>query len=78
MAKKKTGGASAGTLTLRLRKSLIGASPRQRAVVRGLGLRRRLNVVERPDTPEVRGMLAKVEHLVELVVDGDEAGRRNR
>ncbi|HLV01502.1 MAG TPA: 50S ribosomal protein L30, partial [Acidobacteriota bacterium] len=39
--------------------------------VRGLGLRRLNQVVERPDTPSVRGIVNKISHLVELV-EGDE------
>lgn len=52
---------------LKLAKSLIGASPYQREVVAGLGLRRLHQVVERKDTPEIRGMVSKVAHLVEIV-----------
>jgi large subunit ribosomal protein L30 len=37
-----------------------------RATIRGLGLRRMQQVVEREDTPAVRGMLLKVRHLVEV------------
>ncbi|HEY3121890.1 MAG TPA: 50S ribosomal protein L30, partial [Vicinamibacteria bacterium] len=40
---------------------------KQRANVRGLGLRRMHQVVERQDTPQVRGMIAKVPHLVSVV-----------
>jgi large subunit ribosomal protein L30 len=47
--------------------SLIGCTDRQRASVRGLGLRRLHQVVERPDTPAVRGMVNAVPHLVEIV-----------
>jgi large subunit ribosomal protein L30 len=47
--------------------SLIGCPDKQRATVRGLGLRRLHQVVERADTPEIRGMVKKVPHLVALV-----------
>ncbi len=47
--------------------SMIGSNDRQRANVRGLGLRRIHQVVERPDTPEVRGMVKKVPHIVAIV-----------
>jgi len=36
-------------------------------VLRSLGLRRIRQVVERQDTPAVRGMVAKIPHLVEIV-----------
>ena len=39
----------------------------QRETLIGLGLNRIGRVVERPDTPHVRGMIAKVAHLVEVV-----------
>jgi len=45
-------------------RSAIGASRRQREILRGLGLRRIGHRVERPDTPGVRGAIRKVDHLV--------------
>ena len=48
-------------------KSVIGYNQRQRATVRGLGLRRMHHVVEVEDTPAVRGMITKVGHLVAVV-----------
>ena len=45
-------------------KSEIGYDRRQRATLRGLGLRRIRHVVEVEDTPSVRGMIDKVRHLV--------------
>ena len=56
-----------GSLTLTLTKSVIGASKRQREVVRGLGLRRMQHTVQLKDTPEIRGMVRKVAHLVAVV-----------
>ncbi len=47
--------------------SLIGCTDDQRETVRGLGLRRMHQVVERQDTPMVRGMIRKVPHLVAVV-----------
>jgi large subunit ribosomal protein L30 len=47
-----------------LRKSPIGTSPRQRLTLRGLGLARRGRSVILKDSPAVRGMIAKVAHLV--------------
>ena len=48
-------------------KSVIGYDRRQRATVRGLGLRRIRHEVEVEDTPAVRGMISKVSHLVAVV-----------
>lgn len=53
-------------------RSAVGRPQRQRDVVRGLGLRRLNQVVERPDTPAVRGMVAKIPHLVQIV-EGEES-----
>ena len=58
---------ASGVVQIKLVRSLIGSSPRQRAVVAGLGLRRLNQTVERKDTREVRGMVAKVSHLVHIV-----------
>jgi len=61
MAKKK--------LKITLVKSPIGFNEKQGRVVQGLGLRRIRHSVQLPDTPETRGMIQKVRHLV--VVDRD-------
>ncbi len=53
-------------LTVKLVKSPIGYNRRQRATLKGLGLRRMQHTVEVEDTPSVRGMIAKVKHLVEV------------
>lgn len=47
-------------------KSAIGFDRRQRATLKGLGLRRLHQTVEVPDAPAVRGMIAKVMHLVRV------------
>jgi large subunit ribosomal protein L30 len=47
--------------------SFIGCPRDMREAIRGLGLRRLHQVVERPDTPSIRGMVHKVRHLVEIV-----------
>jgi large subunit ribosomal protein L30 len=49
-------------------KSMIGYDQRQRATLRGLGLRRLNQTVELKDAPQVRGMIAKVAHLVRVEV----------
>ena len=57
------------TKTVRIRqvRSSIGTVPAHREVLRGLGLRRIRHEVEREDTPAVRGMIAKVSYLVEVI-----------
>jgi large subunit ribosomal protein L30 len=50
-------------------RSEIGCDQRQRATVRGLGIRRLHQVVELEDTPAVRGMIGKVAHLIRVLED---------
>ncbi|HEV8650438.1 MAG TPA: 50S ribosomal protein L30 [Actinomycetes bacterium] len=47
-------------------RSVIGRPKPQRDTIRGLGLRRIHDVVVKEDRPEIRGMLHKVSHLVEV------------
>ena len=54
----------AETIKIRWKKSEIGYDRSQRATLRGLGFRRLGQLVEREDTPAVRGMIHKVRHLV--------------
>lgn len=56
----------AGTLKITLRRSLIGEKPKARATVESLGLRKINASVERPDSPDLRGMIHRVSHLVEV------------
>jgi large subunit ribosomal protein L30 len=56
-----------GTVKLKWVRSFIGCPRDMRATVRGLGFRRMQQVVEREDTPAVRGMIDKVRHLVVVV-----------
>jgi large subunit ribosomal protein L30 len=60
MAKKQK------NLRITLMRSPIGQKPKTRACVETLGLRKIRQSVERPDTPDVRGLLARVAHLVEV------------
>ena len=53
-------------LQIKLVKSVIGCSTRQKQVIRGLGFRRLNQTVSRPDTPEIRGMIFKIRHLLEV------------
>jgi large subunit ribosomal protein L30 len=53
-------------LRITLTKSPIGYSYRQKRTVQALGLRRMHQTVEQKDTPVIRGMIAKVNHLVKV------------
>lgn len=55
------------TIKITLVKSLIGCSPKQRATVRALGLRKIRQVKELPKNDAVLGMVERVNHLVEVV-----------
>lgn len=54
------------TVLVTQRKSRNGADKRQLDTLRSLGLRRIGQTVEREDSPQLRGMLHKVRHLVEV------------
>jgi large subunit ribosomal protein L30 len=54
-------------IKIKLVRSPICAPEKHKVVVRGLGLRKINQVVERPDNASIRGMVAKVPHLVEVV-----------
>ncbi len=54
-------------IKIKLVRSPICTPEKHKKVVRGLGLRKIDQVVERPDTPSFRGMVAKVPHLVAIV-----------
>lgn len=64
------------TIKVTLMKSPTGFNKSQAAVVQGMGLRRIRHSVELLDTPETRGMIQKVRHLV--VVDGGTEARAPR
>jgi len=66
MTAKKTS-SGGGTIHLKWVRSAICAPTKQKRVVKGLGFTRLNQVVERPNTPAIRGMVAKVPHLVEIV-----------
>jgi large subunit ribosomal protein L30 len=57
---------SSKKLRIKLVRSAIGYSQRQKDTVRRLGLRRLNQVVEHDDTDVIRGMVAKVNHLIEI------------
>lgn len=53
-------------LNVTLVKSTIGQKPKTRATVRSLGLRKMNRTVQHNDTPDVRGMIHRVRHLVRV------------
>ena len=59
--------AKGSTLRIKYFRSSIGRSEHQKKIVRSLGLRRVNQVVEREDTHAVRGVVAKIPHLIQIV-----------
>lgn len=55
-----------GKLRITLVRSTIGRPPDQERTVASLGLRKLHETVERPDSPSIRGMVAKIHHLVKV------------
>ena len=66
----KTKNTSSKQLRITLVKSTIGEKPKVRATVESLGLRKIRQSVERPDTPDVRGMVFRAKHLLDVEETG--------
>jgi large subunit ribosomal protein L30 len=66
MANQRTDSKGTGTVKVTLVVSPIGFHYNQATVVRSMGLRRIRHTVELKDTPETRGLIHKVRHLVEV------------
>jgi large subunit ribosomal protein L30 len=56
-----------GKIRIKLVRSPICTPDKQKRVIKGLGLRKLNQIVERPDTPVFRGMVKKVPHLLVVV-----------
>jgi ribosomal protein L30, bacterial/organelle len=56
-----------GTIKIKLVRSPICTPQKHKNIVKSLGLKKLNRVVERPDTPGFRGMVAKIPHLLEIV-----------
>jgi large subunit ribosomal protein L30 len=66
MTAKKTN-SGGGTIQLKWVRSAICAPMKQKLVIKGLGFTRLNQVIQRPNNQAIRGMVAKVPHLVEVV-----------
>jgi large subunit ribosomal protein L30 len=68
-AKSKKTAATGGKATFLLQyyRSVICTPEKHRRVIRGLGFTRLNQIVEREDTPSIRGMVKAVPHLVRIV-----------
>ena len=56
----------AGKLKITQIKSAIGYAKKQRQIVRALGIKKLYQSVEQKDTPQIRGMVEKVKHLLKV------------
>jgi large subunit ribosomal protein L30 len=63
----KKAASQGGTLRLKYVRSKICTPVSHKKVVKGLGFTRLNQIIERPDNAAIRGMVAKVPHLVEIV-----------
>jgi large subunit ribosomal protein L30 len=63
----KTTNSGGGKIQLKWVRSAICAPEKQKLVIKGLGFTRLNQVIERPDTAAIRGMVAKVPHLIEVI-----------
>ena len=68
MAEKKTAkkAHSGGTVRLKWVRSAIASPEKHKLVVKGLGFTRLNQVIEREDTPSIRGMVKAIPHLVQV------------
>lgn len=53
-------------MKIKLVKSLIGRKPNQKATAKALGLTKINKVIEKEDTPQIRGMINVISHMVEV------------
>ncbi|MFN8442255.1 MAG: 50S ribosomal protein L30 [Caldilineaceae bacterium] len=58
--------ASPKTIKVTLVKGMIGVTKTHKATAVALGLRKRNQTVEKPDTPEIRGMINTIRYMVEV------------
>ena len=78
MAKAKQAKDSGKTVTVTLVKSPIGFQKVQGKVAEGMGLRRLNHSVTLKDTPETRGMIFKIRHLVTVATEGAESAEKKK
>lgn len=67
MAKKATQDNEPGVIVIQYYRSAIGFPKTQKQIVRSVGFTKLNQMIERPDTPAMRGVVAKVPHLLRIV-----------
>ena len=64
---QQEGGGGGGTIRIQYYRSFIAAPKTHKQIVRSIGLTKLNQTVERPDTPAMRGFVAKVPHLLRII-----------
>ena len=64
---KESKKAEASKIRIQYYRSTIACPVKQKEIVRSLGLHKLNQIVERPDTPSMRGAVAKVPHLIRII-----------
>ena len=67
MANEKENANNGGTIRIQYYRSFIAAPKTHKQIVRSIGLTKLNQVVERPDTPAMRGFVEKVPHLLRII-----------
>jgi len=67
MAEQNQEQGSGGTIRIQYYRSFIAFPKTQKLIVRSVGLTKINQIVERPDTPSMRGVVAKVPHLLRII-----------
>ena len=65
--KKKEQATNGGTIRIQYYRSFIAAPKTHKQIVKSIGLTKLNQVVERPDSPAMRGFVAKVPHLLRII-----------
>ena len=67
MANKQEEKQENGTIKIQYYRSMIGFPQKQKLMVKSLGITKLNQTVQRPDTPSMRGVVAKIPHLLRIV-----------
>lgn len=67
MANKQEKQTDGGTIKIQYYRSMIGYSQKQKAMVKSLGITKLNQTIERPDSAAMRGVVAKIPHLLRIV-----------
>ncbi len=67
MAKQEEKQNNGGVIKIQYYRSMIGYSKKQKLMVKSLGITKLNQTIERPDSPAMRGVVAKIPHLLRIV-----------